>query len=50
MMDILTHLIEGFGIAFQPFNLGMMMLGCLLGLFIGAMPGLGSVEPKKVMT
>lgn len=49
MMDILTHLIEGFGIAFQPFNLGMMMLGCLLGLFIGAMPGLGSVNGVAIL-
>ncbi len=49
MMDILTHLIEGFGIAFQPFNLAMMMLGCLLGLFIGAMPGLGSVNGVAIL-
>ncbi len=48
-MDILPHLIDGFGIAFQPFNLGMMMLGCLLGLFIGAMPGLGSVNGVAIL-
>lgn len=48
-MEILTHLIEGFGIAFQPFNLGMMVLGCFLGLFIGAMPGLGSVNGVAIL-
>jgi len=49
MMDIITHLSEGFSVAFQPFNLGMMMLGCLLGLFIGAMPGLGSVNGVAIL-
>ncbi|MCB1505783.1 MAG: tripartite tricarboxylate transporter permease [Hyphomicrobiaceae bacterium] len=48
-MEIFSHLIDGFGIAFQPFNLGMMVLGCLLGLFIGAMPGLGSVNGVAIL-
>jgi len=48
-MEILSHLIDGFGIAFEPFNLGMMALGCLLGLFIGAMPGLGSVNGVAIL-
>jgi putative tricarboxylic transport membrane protein len=48
-MELLSHLIDGFGVAFQPFNLGMMALGCLLGLFMGAMPGLGSVNGVAIL-
>ena len=48
-MEILTHLLEGFGIAFLPLNLGLVIFGCLLGLFIGAMPGLGSVNGVAIL-
>jgi len=48
-MDLLQHLIQGFAEAYQPLNLGMMMLGCVLGLFIGAMPGLGSVNGVAIL-
>lgn len=48
-MELLSHLMDGFLIAFQPYNLAMMALGCLLGLFIGAMPGLGSVNGVAIL-
>ncbi len=48
-MEILTHLIEGFAVAFEPLNLGLMLLGCFLGLAIGAMPGLGSVNGVAIL-
>jgi len=48
-MEILTHLIEGFIIAFQPLNLLVVVLGCTVGLFIGAMPGLGSVNGVAIL-
>ena len=48
-MEILGHLLEGFGIAFLPLNLGLAIFGCLLGLFIGAMPGLGSVNGVAIL-
>ncbi len=48
-MEILDLLVEGFGIAFQPLNLGLVVLGCVLGLFIGAMPGLGSVNGVAIL-
>ncbi|MDX1486728.1 MAG: tripartite tricarboxylate transporter permease [Acidiferrobacterales bacterium] len=49
MMEILTHLSEGFVVAFQPLNLTLIILGCGLGLFIGAMPGLGSVNGVAIL-
>ena len=49
MMEILSHLIDGFAIAVQPMNLGLIIFGCALGLFIGAMPGLGSVNGVAIL-
>lgn len=49
MLDILGLLIQGFGVALQPFNLMLIILGCAVGLFIGAMPGLGSVNGVAIL-
>ena len=48
-MDILGFLLDGFAIAFQPLNLGLIVFGCAVGLFIGAMPGLGSVNGVAIL-
>jgi putative tricarboxylic transport membrane protein len=40
-METLGHLMMGFGVAFQPLSLMMMVLGLLLGLAVGVLPGLG---------
>ena len=40
---------QGFGIALQPLNLALVFFGCALGLFIGAMPGLGSVNGVAIL-
>ena len=48
-MEIFSLLIDGFFIAFQPLNLLLIMLGCTAGLFIGAMPGLGSVNGVAIL-
>ena len=48
-MDILNLLIDGFAVALQPMNLGLILLGCTVGLFIGAMPGLGSVNGVAIL-
>jgi putative tricarboxylic transport membrane protein len=48
-MDIFNLLAGGFLIAFEPLNLGMVLLGVTLGLFIGAMPGLGSVNGVAIL-
>ncbi len=49
MADILTQLAGGFAIAFEPLNLMLIILGCTAGLFIGAMPGLGSVNGVAIL-
>ncbi len=48
-MEILSHLIDGFFIAFEPLNLALVIIGVILGLFIGAMPGLGSVNGVAIL-
>ena len=48
-MEIFAHLADGFLIAFEPLNLGLVIFGCAVGLFIGAMPGLGSVNGVAIL-
>ncbi|MCB2134385.1 MAG: tripartite tricarboxylate transporter permease [Rhodobacteraceae bacterium] len=48
-MEILAHLSGGLLDALQPINLIMIVVGVTLGLFIGAMPGLGSVNGVAIL-
>lgn len=48
-MDVFTLLLSGFAIAFEPLNLALIIGGCAIGLFIGAMPGLGSVNGVAIL-
>ncbi|HOM13734.1 MAG TPA: tripartite tricarboxylate transporter permease, partial [Rubrivivax sp.] len=40
-MELLDHLILGFGVALTFQNLAWALLGCVLGTAIGVLPGLG---------
>ena len=48
-METLDLLYQGFLVTFQPLNLGLVIAGVTLGLFIGAMPGLGSVNGVAIL-
>lgn len=48
-MEILSLLTSGLLEALEPINLGLIILGVTLGLFIGAMPGLGSVNGVAIL-
>ena len=48
-MEILSLLLTGFAIAFEPLNLTLIVIGCAVGMFIGAMPGLGSVNGVAIL-
>jgi len=48
-MEILGHLADGMFIALEPLNIMLMLGGVALGLFIGAMPGLGSVNGVAIL-
>ena len=48
-MEILDLLLDGFTVALEPLNLAMILVGVIIGLFIGAMPGLGSVNGVAIL-
>lgn len=48
-MEILTLLGDGMLVALQPLNLMLILIGVTVGLFIGAMPGLGSVNGVAIL-
>ncbi len=48
-MEILANLFYGLGIALTPQNLFMALIGVVLGVAIGAMPGLGSVNGVAIL-
>ena len=48
-METFDLLMQGFSIALEPLNLALVIFGCALGLFIGAMPGLGSVNGVAIL-
>ena len=48
-MEILGLLYDGFLIALQPLNITVVIIGVVVGLFIGAMPGLGSVNGVAIL-
>jgi putative tricarboxylic transport membrane protein len=48
-MEILTSLTDGVLLALAPTNLMLIVIGVTVGLFIGAMPGLGSVNGVAIL-
>ena len=48
-MEILGLLGDGMLVSLQPLNLMLILIGVTLGLFIGAMPGLGSVNGVAIL-
>ena len=48
-MEVLGLLADGFLISLEPLNLGLVIFGAAVGLFIGAMPGLGSVNGVAIL-
>ncbi len=48
-MDVLASLLSGIAVALEPVNLGLAIIGVIVGLFVGAMPGLGSVNGVAIL-
>jgi putative tricarboxylic transport membrane protein len=48
-MEVLSLLADGFATSLSPFNLFIVVIGVTAGLFIGAMPGLGSVNGVAIV-
>ncbi|MEL7176752.1 MAG: tripartite tricarboxylate transporter permease [Pseudomonadota bacterium] len=48
-MDVFALLMDGFATSLSPLNLMIVLVGVTAGLFIGAMPGLGSVNGVAIV-
>lgn len=48
-MDIVAALMDGLWVAVQPHNLALAIIGVIVGLFVGALPGLGSVNGVAIL-
>ena len=48
-MEEITSLMHGFAVALTPYNLGLMMVGIILGVLIGVLPGLGGANGVAIL-
>ena len=48
-MEELTSLWNGFSVILTPFNLLLMMVGIVLGVIIGVLPGLGGANGVAIL-
>eukprot|EP01041_Mallomonas_annulata_P019324 gene19324-38610_t len=48
-MEVLQHLVLGFGVALTPANLLIAALGCFIGTIVGLLPGLGPINGVAIL-
>jgi putative tricarboxylic transport membrane protein len=48
-MDVLQHLLSGFGVALSPTNLLIAAFGCFIGTVVGLLPGLGPINGVAIL-
>jgi putative tricarboxylic transport membrane protein len=48
-MEEITNLMHGFATVLEPFNIGVMIIGILLGVIIGVLPGLGGANGVAIL-
>ncbi len=48
-MEEIGNLIQGFATVLEPFNIGVMIVGILLGVIIGVLPGLGGANGVAIL-
>jgi putative tricarboxylic transport membrane protein len=48
-MDVLQHLLAGFGVALTPTNLSIAAIGALIGTVVGLLPGLGPINGVAIL-
>ena len=49
IMEEIGNLFHGFAVVLQPFNIMLMMVGILLGVIIGVLPGLGGANGVAIL-
>ena len=48
-MEEITSLMNGFVVVLTPYNMGLMMVGIVLGVLIGVLPGLGGANGVAIL-
>ncbi|MBL8524925.1 MAG: tripartite tricarboxylate transporter permease [Betaproteobacteria bacterium] len=48
-MEEINSLLQGFSVAMTPYNIGLMMVGVILGVLIGVLPGLGGANGVAIL-
>src|SRR5215210_5842642 len=48
-MEEIANLFQGFAVALQPFNMMVMVVGVVLGVIIGGLPGLGGANGVAIL-
>ena len=48
-MDVFSHLADGFVVALSFNNIGLAVIGCILGTIFGALPGLGPANGVAIL-
>jgi putative tricarboxylic transport membrane protein len=48
-MEEIGNLMQGFATVLEPFNIGVMIIGILLGVIIGVLPGLGGANGVAIL-
>jgi putative tricarboxylic transport membrane protein len=48
-MEEIANLMQGFATVLEPFNIGVMIIGILLGVIIGVLPGLGGANGVAIL-
>ena len=48
-MEEISALFQGFSVVLSPVNLGLMMVGIILGVLIGVLPGLGGANGVAIL-
>src|SRR3954466_7885920 len=48
-MEELSALFHGFAVVLTPLNIGLMMVGIILGVLIGVLPGLGGANGVAIL-
>ncbi|MPZ40714.1 MAG: tripartite tricarboxylate transporter permease [Rhizobiales bacterium] len=48
-MEEVANLMHGFATVLEPFNIGVMIVGILLGVIIGVLPGLGGANGVAIL-
>ena len=48
-MDILNNLMMGLGVALEPYNLMVAIIGLVLGIIVGVLPGLGGANGCAIL-